>query len=736
MFPFYHNYPGTDLHEIDLAYILKEIREIKEVVENFVELNQITYADPITWDISKSYPPAQIVKDPNTGILYMSKKPVPEGTSLTDTEYWLEIGNFNYSIQFFKEAICANDEGDGLYSANSYNVNDYLWWNDKLYKVTAAIVPGDPLAIGTNIQQISVTDELGNIGPVPVVDTDSTTDFVTFTRLYYEDAGNALAPDNTGLRQIENIGISDSTIYLAAHNSTYSRLTMIDRSTFVETNIYYAGIVIGCMALVEPKNRIYFSDNGQAKYIDLSTYTIVTSAINTTVQSFGYDETTGKLYFKGLSNYDTFYEVDMDNDTASVVISIPNYLQSGVLQDMAVDDGHIYWTQSNPNIIYKYSLADGSLERVYNLAYRMDKVLPVGELEAITFHNGTCYIAGYNRSMLSGKTYINVIGQYSFKTGEATKSVDYRQYPQILYVDPDWAYGPGEKYVATGWISAYYPKPFTDLWEAIEAAAGLHASTGVRVQISINSPGHTFLIGRIPGDCITQIDGNWYGITNNDAPYQYILKPDSNTIYIENGNITLAHALFKANNTSADRIVIIRRCTASLQKCAVLDPYLASKGNIFEAQQGAVFSSTSEVSTLDAQFSAETIKSDYITNYQNYAFANGGMVDMSTRTPYKNIRINDSGSGVVSGNAYIHYEMTANDTPDTNILVAVMKGVLYRPCITIRYNNTLFHFVGRGVSGTWSQTVDGILLRLSISGENVRVRNANAQVGDIVEFIS
>ena len=87
---FDHRYPGTDLHEIDLAYILGEIQALKYKLDNYVKENTFHLADPLDWNISSQYSACTIVKY-NDNRLYLSAKPVPAGIQITNTEYWLNL---------------------------------------------------------------------------------------------------------------------------------------------------------------------------------------------------------------------------------------------------------------------------------------------------------------------------------------------------------------------------------------------------------------------------------------------------------------------------------------------------------------------------------------------------------------------------------------------------------------------------------------------------------------------
>ena len=62
-----------------------------------------TFADPVEWDSLRSYEPLTIVTYLNNS--YTSKKPVPAGTDLNNSEYWVLTGNYNAQIQDFNNRI-------------------------------------------------------------------------------------------------------------------------------------------------------------------------------------------------------------------------------------------------------------------------------------------------------------------------------------------------------------------------------------------------------------------------------------------------------------------------------------------------------------------------------------------------------------------------------------------------------------------------------------------------------
>lgn len=88
---FWNKIPYSDLHDLNLDWIIRRIVEQDETIKNFVTFNAIKYADPIDWNITKQYETNTVVFDPDSGVAYLSTQPVPAGVSITNTDYWTPI---------------------------------------------------------------------------------------------------------------------------------------------------------------------------------------------------------------------------------------------------------------------------------------------------------------------------------------------------------------------------------------------------------------------------------------------------------------------------------------------------------------------------------------------------------------------------------------------------------------------------------------------------------------------
>lgn len=89
-----HFYPYSDVHELNLDWILAEIKRLHADYDDFKAANTITNAG--LWDITKQYQAWTVVSYNNAG--YISLKPVPSGISVTNTDYWGLIADYDMLI--------------------------------------------------------------------------------------------------------------------------------------------------------------------------------------------------------------------------------------------------------------------------------------------------------------------------------------------------------------------------------------------------------------------------------------------------------------------------------------------------------------------------------------------------------------------------------------------------------------------------------------------------------------
>ena len=154
-----HKAPYTNFHDLNLDWIMEVLNEFNTKLTNFVSLATIKYANPIQWNITSQYEANTVVVDSN-GNAYLSVKPVPSGVSLDRTEFWTKIGNFDELWADVKRAITPNDEGHSPTATAARAVNDLVWVNGALVRVTKAMNAGDAYVPGSNCVSSSTNEVL------------------------------------------------------------------------------------------------------------------------------------------------------------------------------------------------------------------------------------------------------------------------------------------------------------------------------------------------------------------------------------------------------------------------------------------------------------------------------------------------------------------------------------------------------------------------------------------------
>lgn len=154
-----HKVPYTNFHDLNLDWIIEVLNEFNTKLTNFVSLATIKYADPLQWDITNQYEANTVVVDSH-GNAYLSVQPVPSGVSLDRVEFWTKIGNFDELWADVKKAITPNDEGHSPTATAARAVNDLVWVNGALVRVTKAMIAGDSYVPGSNCVSSSTNEVL------------------------------------------------------------------------------------------------------------------------------------------------------------------------------------------------------------------------------------------------------------------------------------------------------------------------------------------------------------------------------------------------------------------------------------------------------------------------------------------------------------------------------------------------------------------------------------------------
>lgn len=158
----FENFPYTNFHELNLDWILSTIKELDSKIDEFVQTNVLTYADPIQWNITTQYAKNTVVVGPD-GTAYMSIAPVPTNILLTNTDYWQPIFNYAETVTVLKKQIAATDMGDSNSALVPVPLGRLFWRLNTLYRATKSLNPGDGFVLGVNCELCTVEDAIKNV---------------------------------------------------------------------------------------------------------------------------------------------------------------------------------------------------------------------------------------------------------------------------------------------------------------------------------------------------------------------------------------------------------------------------------------------------------------------------------------------------------------------------------------------------------------------------------------------
>lgn len=156
---FFNEYPYTDFHELNLSWVIKELRTFATTLEQFVSTNALKYADPIQWNITTQYEKNTIVIDPQTGTAYISVAPVPAGVALTNEDYWTIVFDLSSFVTKAAQNLANKYEPDTTLTATfDTNAGEWLVYGDILYKALIDIHAGDQYTVGSNIEHFTIEE--------------------------------------------------------------------------------------------------------------------------------------------------------------------------------------------------------------------------------------------------------------------------------------------------------------------------------------------------------------------------------------------------------------------------------------------------------------------------------------------------------------------------------------------------------------------------------------------------
>lgn len=237
--PMFNNeYPYTNIHEINLDWVIKNVEEIRALVDKFIiNYEQITFADPINWDYPVAYPMHTIVLDQAYNA-YLSKQDVPSYTQLNNSDYWLQIGDF---FQYIEKALSnlAFNEGTETAASKSYAAGELLVNNDILYRTMVQMPAGTTFVIDSNIEQVTVESLLNDLKTDLSTDIAANTSAINANAAAIQTNADNIATNTSAIQtNATNIAANTTAIQTNATNIAAIKLHEIFYDVPVTDNAY------------------------------------------------------------------------------------------------------------------------------------------------------------------------------------------------------------------------------------------------------------------------------------------------------------------------------------------------------------------------------------------------------------------------------------------------------------------------------------------------------------------
>lgn len=212
-----------------------------------------TFANPIQWDNQRIYEPLTMVTYLNN--TYTSKKPVPQGVDINNTEYWALSGNYNAQVEQYRQEVEAlknsivfksvidygadntgntdstnavqralNANANILFPSGSYIVNNINIGNNHIILLdNAKIITNSKGFIGGNNKNITITGtgEFNNNGGERFIQLTSAENIKVNGNIAVTGFSNVATLEFYECTNVEVSGLktSDSTIFLGVGSS-------------------------------------------------------------------------------------------------------------------------------------------------------------------------------------------------------------------------------------------------------------------------------------------------------------------------------------------------------------------------------------------------------------------------------------------------------------------------------------------------------------------------------------
>lgn len=393
----FFEFPHTRTYDTDLGWLISAFKEISAKLDVYLENAVITFADPITWDITKQYTALTCVID-SDGTAYLSKQPVPAGIAITNTDYWLPIFNYDDNINELRSQIAYNAEHD-VVAAITIPEGSLVFWNGIIYKSTATIPQGSAYIVGTNLEQYTVNRYIDER-----IDAEENAREAADTALSNRidnidvsgEAGGALIKLGFLGRTLRTGTLKSSQgmcvrmqgttpiIYTAYFNYDYDNLQCLVQAIGFNGGVIGTSSAFTCdhandMTYDSERDLLYITSASDIIVMNPSTLTVVRSvALDHAPAGIAYDADNDKIYTIENGN---IRRLDSSFVTEETWLSAVPYT---TIQCLEYHNEHLYLTVNQPNNVIMLDMNFQTVA-VYGVQEFCSDYYPLGESQSISF---------------------------------------------------------------------------------------------------------------------------------------------------------------------------------------------------------------------------------------------------------------------------------------------------------------------------------------------------------------
>lgn len=339
---YFSHYPYQNFSDYNLDWLLKLVKEVNEKLSEYLENSVITFADPITWDITEQYTALTCVVDTD-GTAYLSKRPVPGGVDISNTNYWLPIFNYDDNVNTLRSQIAYNARTSNT-TGVALAAGDLVFWNGLIYRVTADMPAGTAFVIGSNIEKYTVDEKINDA----VIQVNNLASDVSNIENHLVEIDDKLEPDNyeyvtPEMYGAKGDGVTDDSAAINAAIASGYTVVFLHKEYLINAPIELDGEFRTRYAFDASRATINYTGYDYAVKISKMRYSTLSFGSINAPNGGGIKIYAGEIASDRCQYLDIYFRVisaNADNEYACIYGIVNSNASAGWLNEIRLHNGH------------------------------------------------------------------------------------------------------------------------------------------------------------------------------------------------------------------------------------------------------------------------------------------------------------------------------------------------------------------------------------------------------------